>query len=170
MNIFAVKLPDIQLFHIFNRKPKNVIRSGRTTFYILCMKNPRSSLLKIKTMETQTNNKQLLVDYLRDLSDTGKIEFLKERANAIVEECAVSAKKGLYSHKIVRTEKIANDVIELLTSGKVRVKDCSSFIAGNYVYEIDWSVIETVDPVPDVASADVTIKTEPHDDTTVKAE
>lgn len=81
---------------------------------------------------------QTLSEYLRDISEKGKEEYVKERADDIVRECLPYAKKGELKHDFTRPDAIAVEVIEYLESHGVKVNDETSRLGKTYRYVLSW--------------------------------
>ena len=83
---------------------------------------------------------QTLSEYLRDISEKGKSEYVKERADNIIRECLPAAKKGELTHPISRPDAIPADVVEYLEDHGVTVKNESSRLPGTtYRYVLSWT-------------------------------
>ena len=96
---------------------------------------------------------QTLSDYLREVSEKGKSEYVKERANKIIHECLPAAKKGELSHTLYRLESIQADVVEYFESHGITVKDETSRLSKTYTYVLSWEKPEEK-PVEEEAPAD----------------
>ena len=81
---------------------------------------------------------QTLSDYLRVVSDKGKSEYVRERANQIIYECLPSAKKGELSHTLFRLDAIQSDVLDYLESHGIAVADETSRLSKTYTYVVSW--------------------------------
>ena len=81
---------------------------------------------------------QTLSEYLRDISEKGKEEYVKDRADDIVRECLPYAKKGELKHDLTRSDAIAVEVIEYLESHGVKVTDETSRLGKTYRYVLSW--------------------------------
>lgn len=108
---------------------------------------------------------QTLSDYLREVSEKGKSEYVKERANKIIHECLPSAKKGEMSHTVSRIDAIQADVVEYLESHGITVDDETSRLSKTYTYVVSWDKPEeqpveqeTIAEAEDDDEEDVTIE------------